>query len=78
MSCVTQPRCGCYTRGVDTTVVALWLGHEQVETTQMYIRADLALIERASARSKPLDSEPGRWVQPEALRGVPGVPCSKY
>jgi site-specific recombinase XerD len=29
--------------GVDTTVIALWLGHEQVETTQMYLHADLAL-----------------------------------
>jgi len=32
--------------GVDTTVIALWLGHEQVETTQMYLHADLALKER--------------------------------
>jgi integrase len=33
--------------GVDTTVIALWLGHEQVETTQMYLHADLAIKERA-------------------------------
>ena len=31
--------------GIDTTVIALWLGHEQVETTQMHIHADLALKE---------------------------------
>ena len=38
--------------GVDTTVIALWLGHEQVETTQMYLHADLAIKERALARTK--------------------------
>ena len=35
--------------GVDTTVIALWLGHEGVETTQMYVHADLTLKERALA-----------------------------
>ncbi len=53
--------------GVDTTVIALWLGHEQVETTQMYVHADLALKERALARTKPLDSKPGRYRPPDAL-----------
>jgi integrase/recombinase XerD len=55
--------------GVDTTVIALWLGHEQVETTQMYLNADLALKERALARTKPLDSKPGRYRPPDALLG---------
>lgn len=54
---------------VDTTVIALWLGHEQVETTQMYLHADLALKERALARSKPPDSKPGRYRPPDALLG---------
>jgi hypothetical protein len=45
--------------GIDTTVIALWLGREQVETTQMYLHADLALKERALARTKPLDCKPG-------------------
>ena len=31
--------------GVDATVISLWLGHEQVETTQMYLHADFALKE---------------------------------
>jgi integrase/recombinase XerD len=48
-------------------VIALWLGHEQVETTQMYLHADLALKERALARTKPLDSKPGRYRPPDAL-----------
>jgi len=39
--------------GIDTTVIALWLGHEQVETPQVYIHADVALKERALARTKP-------------------------
>jgi site-specific recombinase XerD len=54
---------------VDTTVIALWLGHEQVETTQMYLHADLAIKERALARTKPLDSKPGRYRPPDALLG---------
>lgn len=37
--------------GVDTTVIALWLGHESVATTQIYVHADLALKERALART---------------------------
>jgi site-specific recombinase XerD len=53
--------------GVDTTVIALWLGHEQVETTQMYLHADLALKERALERTKPLDSKPGRYRPTDAL-----------
>jgi integrase/recombinase XerD len=47
--------------GVDTSVIALWLGHEQVETTQVYLHADLAIKERALARTKPLDAKPGRY-----------------
>ncbi|MCA1697896.1 MAG: site-specific integrase [Actinobacteria bacterium] len=53
--------------GIDTSVIALWLGHEQVETTQMYLHADLALKERALAKTKPLDSKPGRYRPPDAL-----------
>jgi integrase/recombinase XerD len=47
--------------GVDTSVIALWLGHEQVETTQIYLHADLALKERALARTAPLQTRPGRY-----------------
>ncbi|MCA1679550.1 MAG: site-specific integrase [Actinobacteria bacterium] len=53
--------------GIDTSVIALWLGHEQVETTQMYLHADLALKERALAKTKPPDSKPGRYRPPDAL-----------
>lgn len=53
--------------GIDTSVIALWLGHEQVETTQVYLHADLAIKERALAKTKPLDSKPGRYRPPDAL-----------
>ena len=37
--------------GVDTTVIALWLGHEHTQTTQIYLHGDLTMKERALARS---------------------------
>lgn len=46
---------------VDTTVIALWLGHESVATTQIYIQADLELKERALARTTPSTATPGRY-----------------
>ncbi len=53
--------------GTDTSVIALWLGHEQAETTQIYLHADLALKERALARTKPPDAKPGRYHPPDKL-----------
>ena len=47
--------------GVDRTVIALWLGHESVETTQIYLHADMRLKERALARTTPLKTIPGRY-----------------
>lgn len=47
--------------GIDTTVLALWLGHANTNTVQTYIHADLALKERAIARTAPLDAPPGRY-----------------
>lgn len=47
--------------GVDSTVIALWLGHESVATTRIYIHADLALKEQALARTAPLGGTPGRY-----------------
>ncbi len=40
--------------GVDTSVIALWLGHVSVETTQIYLHADMTLKEKALARTSPL------------------------
>ena len=53
--------------GVDVSVIALWLGHEQIETTHIYLHADLALKERALARTTPLNSPPGRFRPADAL-----------
>ncbi len=53
--------------GVDTSVIALWMGHEDVATTQVYIHADLALKERAIARTAPQDAPPGRYQPPDAV-----------
>jgi site-specific recombinase XerD len=53
--------------GVDTTVIALWLGHERVDTTQIYLHADLALKERAIARTTPPDTPAGRYQPPDTL-----------
>ena len=47
--------------GIDRSVIALWLGHESVETTQMYLHADLRLKEQALSRVAPLDVKPGRY-----------------
>ena len=47
--------------GNDRAVIALWLGHESIETTQMYLDADLAMKERALNRTAPLSSPPGRF-----------------
>jgi site-specific recombinase XerD len=49
------------TAGVDTSVIALWLGHEQPGTTQIYLHADLGIKERALARTAPLNAMPGRY-----------------
>jgi integrase/recombinase XerD len=53
--------------GVDTSVIALWLGHEKVETTQVYLHADLTIKERALARTTPPGTTPGRYRAPEPL-----------
>jgi len=47
--------------GVDRTVIALWLGHESVESTQMYVHADIELKEKAMAKTQPVAISPGRY-----------------
>ena len=47
--------------GVDRGVIALWLGHESAETTQMYLHADLAMKEKALAKTTPVNARPGRF-----------------
>jgi site-specific recombinase XerD len=47
--------------GVDTTVIALWLGHADVRSTQPYLHADLTIKEKALALVTPVDVKPGRY-----------------
>ena len=50
--------------GVDRSVIALWLGHESVETTQIYLEATLAMKEQALAKATPPEGRLGRF-QPD-------------
>jgi integrase/recombinase XerD len=47
--------------GVDRAVIALWLGHKSVETTQIYIHADMGLKEKALAHTTPTKQNPARY-----------------
>jgi site-specific recombinase XerD len=47
--------------GVDRSTIALWLGHESVETTQIYLDADLSMKEKAIALTAPLPSSARRF-----------------
>ncbi|WP_233874918.1 site-specific integrase [Paraburkholderia adhaesiva] len=53
--------------GVDRSVIALWLGHESVETTQIYLEATLAMKEQALEKTSPLRGKPGRYRPPDQL-----------
>lgn len=53
--------------GVDQTVIALWLGHARVETTDVYIHGDLAIKERAIARTASPGTPNGRYRAPDQL-----------
>lgn len=53
--------------GVDQSVIALWLGHERLETTQMYLHASLALKEQALAKTRPSDVPTGRYKPDDKL-----------
>lgn len=53
--------------GVDTSVIALWLGHADVRSTNAYLHADLAIKERALAKVQPIDVPHGRYRPPDRL-----------
>lgn len=53
--------------GVDQTVIAMWLGHAHVTTTDRYLHADMAQKERALARTKPPGTRPGRYRPPDPV-----------
>jgi len=54
--------------GCDTSVIALWLGHENVNTTvRIYLHGDLSIKERALERTRPIDVKPGRYKPADPL-----------
>jgi integrase/recombinase XerD len=53
--------------GTDVAVIALWLGHEQIATTHIYLHADMNQKERAIARVTPPNTTPGRYRPPDPL-----------
>jgi integrase/recombinase XerD len=50
-------------------VIALWLGHENTKSVQIYVHADLALKEQALARTTPPNVTAGRYQAPDPLLG---------
>jgi site-specific recombinase XerD len=55
--------------GVDRSVIALWLGHESIETTEIYLHADLATKERAIAKTTSPRTRQARYRPPDSLLG---------
>lgn len=55
--------------GVDRALIALWLGHESVETTQIYLDADLALKEKVLAKTTPIRGKRGPYRPDDQLLG---------
>ncbi len=53
--------------GVDTSVIALWLGHADVRSTQAYLHADMTIKQRALARTAPVSAAPGRYRPGDSL-----------
>ena len=53
--------------GVDRTLIALWLGHESVETTHIYLDASLATKEEILSKTRPINTKPGRYRPDDGL-----------
>ncbi len=53
--------------GVDHATIALWLGHESVESTQCYIHADIELKQKALEKTAPYDLPSGRYRPDDSL-----------
>jgi hypothetical protein len=53
--------------GVDTSVIALWLGHESVQSTQVYLHADATIKQPALDRATPANTVSGHYHAPDSL-----------
>jgi integrase len=67
--------------GVDTSVIALWLGHAGVRSTDTYLHADISIKEKALALTTQAEARPGRYRPTDqvlaflkSLRLCPGTP----
>ena len=54
-------------QGIDILTIALWLGHESTESTEIYLHADLNIKQQAIARTAPTGTPPGRYHPPDTL-----------
>jgi integrase len=52
---------------IDTATIALWLGHETLDSTNKYLHADMELKRRALDRTTPTNAKPGRYRAPDRL-----------
>jgi integrase len=52
---------------VDTAVIALWLGHADIRSTDAYVHADMTIKERALAATTPVAVPAGRYQPPDAV-----------
>ena len=64
---VGKPLPTSFHAGVDTSVIALWLGHADIRATNVYLHADMTIKERALALTTPASVRPGRYRPPDAL-----------
>ena len=55
--------------GVDCAVIAMWLGHESMDTTQLYLHASLELKQQALDKTTPANGQPGRYRPDDELIG---------
>mgnify|MGYP002682324143 CR=1 FL=1 len=53
--------------GVDTAVIALWLGHADLRSTNVYLHADMTIKQRALDLIKPDSAPPGNYQPPDAV-----------
>ena len=53
--------------GNDITVIALWMGHEQTSTTNIYLHADMTIMQKAIDKARPPAAKPGRYQPPDTL-----------
>ena len=54
-------------KGKDLATIALWLGHESTQATQMYLHADLTIKQQVIDRTAPHGTPPGRYRPPDPI-----------